>query len=180
MTLFWAAIRRDSISLKRLLFLSHIFFFRLFVTWNIQQFFSSSYFCFLVIVVLLILCCLSDSKSPQVFRTLFGVLANLNIFIIWFVSNRPPISNFSRHISYHLGSVPSASITIGITITCMFHRFFSSQVQFFLYLFTFFYFHSEVHLYFFLLICATFGFQVRTWRILCVSDWFCCVYHLIV
>ena len=33
---------------------------------------------------------LSDSKSPQVSRTLFNILAVLNNAVVWMVSTRPP------------------------------------------------------------------------------------------
>ena len=39
---------------------------------------------------------LSDSKSPQVSRTLLGIVANLNNAVIWIASARPVISNSSR------------------------------------------------------------------------------------
>ena len=34
---------------------------------------------------------LSDSKSPQVSRTLLSILAVLNNLVVWMVSTRPPI-----------------------------------------------------------------------------------------
>ena len=39
---------------------------------------------------------LSDSKSPQVSRTLLSILAVLNNVVVWMVSTRPPTSKFSR------------------------------------------------------------------------------------
>ena len=38
---------------------------------------------------------LSDSKSPQVFRTFLSILADLNNAVVWMVLIHPPISNFS-------------------------------------------------------------------------------------
>ena len=38
---------------------------------------------------------LSDSKSPQVSRTLLSILAVLNNALVWMVSSRPPISKSS-------------------------------------------------------------------------------------
>ena len=63
---------------------------------------------------------LSDSKSPQVSRTLLNILAVLNNVIVWMVSTRPPTS---------LITVPKASITIGIIVTLMFHSFFNSLAR---------------------------------------------------
>ena len=66
---------------------------------------------------------LSDSKSPQVSRTLLSILANLNIAVVWMVSTRPHISKSSGPFTKHLNIVPSAPITTGITITFMSHKF---------------------------------------------------------
>ena len=67
---------------------------------------------------------LSDSKSPQVSRTLLSILVDLNNVVIWMVSICPPISNNFSPLSKTLGTVPSASITIGITVTFNFYSFF--------------------------------------------------------
>ena len=67
---------------------------------------------------------LSDNKSPQVFRTLFSILAVLNNVVVWMVSTRPPTSNSSSPFSNLLVTVPKAPITIGIIVTFMFHSFF--------------------------------------------------------
>ena len=69
---------------------------------------------------------LSDSKSPQVFRTLLSILAVLSNAVIWMVSTRPPTFKSSSPFSNPLVSVPNAQITIGIIVTCMFHSFFNS------------------------------------------------------
>ena len=53
---------------------------------------------------------LSDSKSPQVSRTLLSILADLN--------------NTSCPLSKPSGTVTSAPITTGLTITVKFHGFF--------------------------------------------------------
>ena len=42
---------------------------------------------------------LSDSKSPQVSRTLFSILAVLNNAVVWMVSTRPPTSKSSSPFS---------------------------------------------------------------------------------
>ena len=67
---------------------------------------------------------LSDSKSPQVSKTLLSILAVLNNAVVWMVSTRPPTSKSSRPFSNPLVTVPNAPITIGIIVTCMFHIFF--------------------------------------------------------
>ena len=71
---------------------------------------------------------LSDNKSPQVSMTLFSILADLNA-LVWIVSTRPLTSKFSSPGTNSLMTVPSAPITIGITVTFMFHSFFSSLVR---------------------------------------------------
>ena len=72
---------------------------------------------------------LSDSKSPQVSRTLLGILAVLNNTVVWMVSTRPPTSKSSSPFSNSLVTVPNAPITIGIIVTCMFHIFFNSLAR---------------------------------------------------
>ena len=68
---------------------------------------------------------LSDCKSPKVSRTLISILAVLNKAVVWVVSTRPPTSKSSSPFNNPLVTVPRASITIGITVTFMFHSFFS-------------------------------------------------------
>ena len=72
---------------------------------------------------------LSDSKSPQVSRTLLSILAVLNNAVVWRVSTRPPTSESSSPFSNHLVSVPNAPISIGIIVTYMFHSFFNSLAR---------------------------------------------------
>ena len=72
---------------------------------------------------------LSESKSPQVSRTLLSILAVLNNAVVWMVSTRPPTSKSSSPFSNPLVTVPNAPITIGIIVTCMFHSFFSSLAR---------------------------------------------------
>ena len=69
---------------------------------------------------------LSDSKSPQVSRTRFRILVNLNNAVIWMVSTHPLISKSSSPLINLLVTVPSGSFTTSITVTFMFHSFFSS------------------------------------------------------
>ena len=72
---------------------------------------------------------LSDSKSPQVSRTLLSILAVLNNAVVWMVSTRPPTSKSSSPFSNPLVTVPNASITIGIIVTCMLNSFFNSLAR---------------------------------------------------
>ena len=68
---------------------------------------------------------LSDIKSPQVSRTLLGILAVLNNVVVWMVSTRPPTSKSSGPFSNPLVTVPKAPITIGIIVTFIFHSSFT-------------------------------------------------------
>ena len=59
---------------------------------------------------------LSDSKSPQVSRTLLSILAVYNNAVVLMVSTRPPTSKSSRPFNNPLVTVPKAPITIGIIV----------------------------------------------------------------
>ena len=72
---------------------------------------------------------LSDSKSPQVSKTLLSILAVLNNAVVWMVSTRPPTSKSSSLFSNPLVTVPKVPITIGMIVTCMFHSFFNSLAR---------------------------------------------------
>ena len=72
---------------------------------------------------------LSDSKSPQVSRTLLSILAVLSNAAIWIVSTLPPTSKSPRPFNNPLVIVPKAPITIGIIVTLMFHSFFNSLAR---------------------------------------------------
>ena len=72
---------------------------------------------------------LSDSKSPQVSRTLLSILAVFNNAVVWMVSNRSQTSKSSRPFNNPLVTVPKAPITIGIIVTYMFHSFFNSLAR---------------------------------------------------
>ena len=63
---------------------------------------------------------LRDGKFLQVSGNFLSILAVLNNVLVWMVSSRPSISNSSSRLSNLLGTVPSALITIGITVTFMF------------------------------------------------------------
>ena len=72
---------------------------------------------------------LCDSKSPQVSRTLLSILFNLYNAVVWMVSTCSLISKSSSPCTNLLVTVLSAPITIGITVTFMFHSFFSSLAR---------------------------------------------------
>ena len=59
---------------------------------------------------------LSDSKSPQVSRTLLSILAVLNNAVVWIVSTRSPTSKSSSPFNNPLFTVPKAPITIIIIV----------------------------------------------------------------
>ena len=67
---------------------------------------------------------LSDSKSSQVSRSLLSILADLNNVVVWIVATRPVISKSTSPCTNPLVTLPRAPITIGITVTFMFHSFF--------------------------------------------------------
>ena len=69
---------------------------------------------------------LSDSKSPQVSRTLLSIMDVLSNAIIWIVSTRLLTSKSSRPFNNPLVIVPKAPITIGKIVTFIFHSFFNS------------------------------------------------------
>ena len=71
----------------------------------------------------------SDSKSPQVSRTLLSILAIFNNAVVWMVSTRPPTSKSSRPFNNPLVTVSKAPITIGIIVTFMFCSFFNSLAR---------------------------------------------------
>ena len=72
---------------------------------------------------------LSDSKSPQVFRTRLRILAVLSNAVIWIVSTHPPNFKSSRPFNNPLVIVPKAPITISTIVTFMFHSFFNSLAR---------------------------------------------------
>ena len=72
---------------------------------------------------------LSDSKSPQVSRTLPTILAVLNNAVVWLVSTRHTISKSFSPFNNPLLIVPKAPIMIGITVTFKFHIFFNSLAR---------------------------------------------------
>ena len=73
-------------------------------------------------------CSLSDSKS-QIIRTLLSIQADLNNTVVWIVSTCPLISKSSYPLTNPSVTVLGAPITIGITVTFMFHSFFSSLIS---------------------------------------------------
>ena len=82
---------------------------------------------------------LSDWNFLQVSRTLLSILADLNNAVVLMVSTRPRISKSSSPFTKPLVTVPRAPVIIGITVTFMFHNFFSSLARS-KYLFFFFHF----------------------------------------
>ena len=85
---------------------------------------------------------LSVSKSSQSSRNLLSILADLNNAVVRTVSIRPLISKSSCPFTHPLLTVPRVPITIGITVTLMYHNFFKVEVL--ILLFVFFQFHTVV------------------------------------
>ena len=67
---------------------------------------------------------MSDSKSPQISKNLWSILSDPNNAAVWMVLICLPISNSFSPFSKHLESISSEIITIGITVTLLFHNFF--------------------------------------------------------
>ena len=68
----------------------------------------------------------SDIKFPQVSRILLSILAVLNNVVVGMVFTRPPTPKSPNPFYNPLVTVPKAPITIGITVTFMFHNLFNS------------------------------------------------------
>ena len=84
----------------------------------------------------------SDSKTPQVSRTLLSILAYLNNVAVWMVSTRPLFSKPPSPFINPLVTVPRAPIIIGKNVTLHVLQFFQfpSKVKVFILLFSFFQF----------------------------------------
>ena len=108
---FYSVVSRDS---KVHILLLLLLLLLLFTPW---EFFHSCY-------LMVFHWSLSDSKSPLVSKTLLSILAVPSNAVVWMVSTRPPISKSSTPFNSPLVTASSAPITIGITVTCMFHSFF--------------------------------------------------------
>ena len=67
---------------------------------------------------------MGDSRYSYISRTLLSTLAFLNNSVIWIVSTRDLISNSFIPFTKTLVTVLSTTITIGISVTFMFHTFF--------------------------------------------------------
>ena len=72
---------------------------------------------------------LSDRIFPQVSRTLLSILVDLNNAIHWMVSNCPLISKSFCICTNPMVTVLRTPIIIGITVTFIFHSFFSSLAR---------------------------------------------------
>ena len=72
---------------------------------------------------------LTDSKPPQVFRTLLSILAIPTNVVIWMVSTHPLISKSFIPFINPLVTLPLPPITIGIIVTFMFQSFFNSRAS---------------------------------------------------
>ena len=121
------------VSRNLLVLLRHFFpIFPIFITflYCLLPVFPSTY-SFLPWLYILIVCIrvfyTSDCKSAQVVRTFLSILAHLNNAVVWMVSACPLISKPSSLWTNPLVTILSSPITIGITVTLMFHRFFVLQ-----------------------------------------------------
>ena len=62
-------------------------------------------------------------------RTVLSILADLNNSVVWMVSTRPLISKSSSLLTNIFVTLPSTTVTIGITVTFMFHSFLRSLAR---------------------------------------------------
>ena len=73
---------------------------------------------------------LSDTKFSQVSRTLLSIVADLNNVVVGIVFTSPLIFKSSSPCTNPLMTVPRAPVTIGISVTFMFHSVFNPQASF--------------------------------------------------
>ena len=112
----WYVISVCKLVVLTILFWSYIFFLlRIFIIIYTFENFSHRYY------LILFHWGLSENKSHQVSRTLLSILADL--IVVWMVFTYPLISKSFSTFTKPFQIVPSASITIGITVTFMFQRF---------------------------------------------------------
>ena len=144
---------------------------------------------------------MSDSKLPQISRSLLSILADLNNAVFGMLSTHVLISVSSNPTINPLATLPRAPIRIGITVTFMFHSFFNSlarskYLSFFSLSFNFTLWSAgtaKSTILFFLLIITWSGRQAeirwsvcvsKSQRILCVSfsgtDSVLSIYHLFI
>ena len=107
MVLFCAAIRRDSVSL-------YYYYYWPFHTSFNRYFFHLS---------------LSDNKSPHISRTFLRILTDFNSAVVWMVSTIPLVSISLSFFIKLMRTTPSASITIGITVSLIYHSLFHSRAK---------------------------------------------------
>ena len=74
---------------------------------------------------------LSDTRCPQISRTLSSILTDLNNAVVWMVSTGPIVSKSFSPCANTMVTVLDLIITNSITVTFMFHSFsqFSSKVE---------------------------------------------------
>ena len=72
---------------------------------------------------------LRESKGTQISRTLPSIMADSRDVVVWMVSTRPPISKSSSLSNNSLVTMPCDPVTNSITVTFIFHSFFSSLAK---------------------------------------------------
>ena len=83
-------------------------------------------FIIIIIIIIIIWECYTPAFLTEVWVTSsLSILADLNNTLVWMVFSRSLISKFSCPCTNPLVTVPSVPVTIGITVTFMFHSFFS-------------------------------------------------------
>ena len=147
MALVCAGIRRDSVSLLRFPFLSHVQVFLRKISlvcrfkfpynciyYHFFYYYYYYYYCYYYLLIRVFHISVSGWSFTGVWVTAsllksLSILAILNNVVVWMVSTRPPTSKSSSPFSNPLVTNQNALITIGIIVTCMFHSFFNSLAR---------------------------------------------------
>ena len=90
---------------------------------------SSSFRVFTSIITYNLHWSLNYSKSPQIYRTLLRILADLSTAMIWAALTLVLVSSSHRFFFSFFGIILRALTMIGITVRFMFHIFFNSLAK---------------------------------------------------
>ena len=97
---------------------------------------------------------LSDSKSPQVSRTLLSILAVLSNNFIWIVTTHPPTSNSSRPFNNPLVIVPKHQSQLVQSSFSYYHYY---------YYYYYYYYYDYYYYYYYYLLIKVFHISISWW-----------------